>query len=260
MVVRKSGDKYADIQLPKTKSTVETDMSAYTFFFYGREKIGKTTLCAQFKDSLLLFLEPGGKAISAYQERVYDWEHFKKLIELFKVDKFFKTVVIDTADYMHKYCSQYVCDNLGIPHESKADWGYGWTEVKKEMESVLVPLFNTGKGIVFTSHWKENTVKERRSKDTSTEWVPTLSNQAQEVIRPMVDVWCYLGYEGKERYMYFRGTDLINCGYRSNDGFPAFPDKVSMGNSPIEAYNNLVAGFEGTYVEPIKPTKEKENK
>ena len=49
------------IKLPTKKSKIESDLSKYSILLYGKIKIGKTSLAAQFPDALFLMTEPGGK-------------------------------------------------------------------------------------------------------------------------------------------------------------------------------------------------------
>ena len=70
------------IKLPTKRTEIEKDLSKYTIFLYGREKIGKTTLAAQFPDALFLMFEPGAKSLEIFRIDINTWAEFLEAIKL----------------------------------------------------------------------------------------------------------------------------------------------------------------------------------
>ncbi len=228
------------MQLPTKRTEIEKDLSKYIIFLYGREKIGKTSLAAQFPDALFLMLEPGGKSLELYRNEINNWSEFLEVIKLIKASTKFKTIVIDTVDFAFKYCSDYMCKKLAIQHPSDEDWGKGWGMIRDEFALTMSTLGKLGRGIIFISHADEKEVK--RLKGEAVQISPTLPKQGRKVIEPMVDIWGYYGYEGNVRFLQIKGNEEVNAGCRLTQNFIDI-DKIWMGSSPSNAYENFIRAF-----------------
>lgn len=227
--------------LPKSPSTRANALQDLTMIWYGREKIGKTALAAQFPDAIFLMCEPGAKDLEVYQVPVTTWQDFLGYARQIKAEPRFKTVIIDTVDLAYQYCEHYVCQKLAIDHPSDEEWGKGWKAVKDEFTSAIVQLASCGKGVIFISHDKEMELKKRGG-DKQHRIVPTMSKGARSVIEPMVDVFAYLDYDGDERVMRIRGDDFITAGTRLGSRFVGV-EEIRLGRSPQEAYANFMKAW-----------------
>jgi len=231
------------IKLPTKKSEIERDLSRYTIFLYGREKIGKTSLAAQFPDAVFLMCEPGAKSLSIYRVDINSWTDFLEAVKLLKDSAQFKTVVIDTVDLAFKYCEDYMCKKLVIDHPSDEAFGKGYNLIRDEFHRCISTLEKIGRGVVLISHAKEQDVK--RLKGDSFSISPTLSKQGRSVIEPMVDIWGYYGYDGATRTLQIRGNEEVNAGCRLTQNFVGV-ETIPMGGSAEQAYANFIAAFETT--------------
>jgi hypothetical protein len=235
-----------DLVLPTEKSKPSIDPRDYSWLIYGKKKIGKTTLAAQFENALFLMCEPGGKALSIRQVSVRNWSEFRGYIDLAIKDKDTRTIVIDTADLCYAYCLEYVCDKLAIEHPADEGYGKGWNAVRKEFVSVINKLLHSGKGVVFISHSKDEEFKTRHS-DTFHKTVSSMPGQAKDVLEGLVDIWANYDYDGRRRVLIIGGSDEVDAGNRIEgrfhypDGSPI--DRIPMGGNPKEGYKNLIAAF-----------------
>ena len=232
------------VKLPKERSVRASSLQEHSILIYGREKIGKTTLAAEFPDAFFLMCEPGGKDLEIFQAPISDWSDFLGYLRALEKSKRFQTVVVDTADLAYKLCEQYCCRKLGIDHPSEEDWGKGWGAVRDEFTSAMVRLQNSGRGLLLLSHERE---KEFKRKDGSkTHRIgPSMPNGATTVLEPMVDIFAHYDYEGKKRVLTIRGDDFITAGTRLTTHFVGV-EEVRLGNSPEEAYAAFVAAYETT--------------
>ncbi len=241
------------VQLPIRKTEVEKDLAKYTMFLYGREKIGKTTLAAQFPDALFLMCEPGARSLEIYRINVNNWVDFVDSIKLLKTSPKFKTIIIDTVDLAFKYCTDYVCKKLAIQHPSEGEWGMAYGMIRDEFVLQLSTLAKMGRGVIFLSHAQEAGIKKLKGEAYSIS--PTLSKSGRNVIEPMVDIWGYYGYEGTKRYLQIEGNEEVNAGCRLTQNFVGI-STISMGSSSAEAYKNFIAAFnttsKGGIVQPRK--------
>lgn len=234
------------LSLPTEPTTPVNELGRYSMLLYGLEKIGKTSLAAQFPDAFFLLCEPGGKALSIYGREVKTWADFKGYLSLLdKSPGKFKTVVVDTVDIAFKLCEEYMLRKMGITHESDEEWGKGWSLVRNEFALSMARIINGPRGVVFISHATEKKLK-RRDGRSSDRIVPTMPSQARAVLEPMVDIWSYYQYDdGGKRILTIRGDDFIAAGHRCKGHFVGV-SQINMGNSAEEGYNNYVAAFDKT--------------
>jgi len=234
------------LRLPEDKSLPQDSLSAYSILIFGKKKIGKTTLAAQFPDVLFLMCEPGGRALSIRQVQVRNWGEFEGYVALAIKDKKTKTIVVDTTDFAYEYCFQYVCEQMAIEHPSDESFGKGWSGVRKEFTAVIGDLLHSNKGIIFISHSKDTEFKTRRNESFS-KVVSSMPGQAKDVLEGLVDIWACYDYDGRRRVLIIGGNDEVDAGHRVERRFK-YPngepiEVIPMGRSPKEAYRNFVQAF-----------------
>lgn len=245
----------AEYKLPTSPSVPIQILGGYTMLIYGAKKIGKTSLCSRFPNALFLMFEPGGKALSLYQEPMTSWKKFTRFVELLKKDNKFQTVVIDTADYAYEDCLTETCAELGIEHPSDAGWGKGWNAVKKAFGAQIRTLLKSGKGVIFISHQREEEIEERSGRKYNRK-SNTLPGQARELLEGLVDIWANYDYDGKKRKLTILGDDFTDAGHRIESKFKYTNGdrirKIDMGNSADEAYQNFMNAFNNKSIKPIE--------
>jgi len=260
-IIKRAGDKVIApmaVTLPTEKSKPVTDLGGYSILFYGRKKIGKTTMCQHFPSTFFLMFEPGAKKLALWQKPVRSWNEFRQYVKLIVATERFKTVVVDPVDIAYDMCMAYVCTKLNIIHPSEADWGRGWSAVKKEFMGEMNKLLNSGKGIIFISHEREETIEERGKKPYQRR-TNTMSGQAREAIEGVVDVWACYDYLANKRYLTILGDDFTDAGHRLNEEpGPRFlyTDRtpirmIPMGKSSKEAYENFLKAFNNQLVREV---------
>lgn len=239
------------LRLPDAPSTPSDALDDYSMLLFGEKKIGKTTLASMFEKPLFLMTEPGGKSLPIYQMPITDWMQMKTAVTLLQRDPTkFRTIVVDTVDIAFKLCERYVCRNLGIDHPSDEDWGKGWSAVRDEFTSWAATLMNLGMGVILISHAADREIKTRSGMKYN-RVQPTMTGMARDVIEGMVDIWAYYDYVGSRRTLTIRGDEHIAAGHRLQNHFRYQNQEVltiDMGVTPQEAYRNLVAAFNNTYV------------
>lgn len=239
------------IALPRSRNVPSKNFHDYVVCIFGEKSVGKTSLCAQFPNALVEQWEKGRLHLPIYQipqkgEPALTWPRHLKYMDLL-LESEFKTVIQDTIDRCYESCILHYCKERGFKHPNDAnDYGKTWQESRQYFADSMELFNQAGKRLVFTSHakLKEITTKTGRVYEMV---VPTCSNQAWEYLKEVADFMIYYGYHGSERSFTIRGSDscAAACGpdnvFLDPDGnqlveFPA-------GNSPKEAYDNLLAGF-----------------
>ncbi len=244
--LKKSSKSEIELTLPASKSEPLSDLQDYSILIFGKKKIGKTTLAAQFDEALFLMCEPGGRALSIRQVQVRDWKEFRGYVELAIKDNATRTIVIDTTDFAYEFCMAYVCEQMVIDHPSDETYGKGWNAVRKEFTKVVNMLLHSGKGVVFISHSKDEEFKTRKNESLS-KVVSSMPGQAKDVLEGLVDIWVNYDYDGKRRVLVIGGNDGIDAGHRIEGKFK-YPsgepmETIAMGRSPKEGYKNFVDAF-----------------
>ena len=281
MIKRKVGAKTGsgaqmarrDLALPTQKTQLPTDMSEYTAFIYGHQKIGKTSLTAEFPEALHFFFEPSGKDYELYAVEPETWADFKGYIELLKKAKAegelqFKTFVLDVVDLAYEKCLLHICGLQGLTYPPMNDFGRTWREIKDEFRNTMIDLARLG-GIVCVSHAKEVDI-ETRGGAKYTVVQPSAPKGCVEVLSKWADLTGY--YRSSEdggRELCITPTPEYEAGNRMESRFK-YKDgsqikAIPMGDSSKEAYENFLSAFRNELEAPkddgeaSEPTKNRLN-
>lgn len=212
--------------------------------WYGLEKIGKTTLAAQFPDPLFIMTEPGARFVKVKRLDVANWAGFRKAVrEVVQHQRGrWKTVVVDTVDNLYVHCRLFVCKKLGIEHPSEAEYGKAWDLLRHEFFTWIHLLSTVPCGLIFISHAK--TVEIRRRGGASFSRTTSTMGRAEDTVKPLVDIYAYYEYNDMgRRVLHVEGDELVSAGHRCVGHFQGVR-AIPMGRSPQEAYRNLVAAYE----------------
>jgi hypothetical protein len=134
---------------------------------YGPEGVGKSTLAGHVPEPVFLDTEGGTHHLDvARLDAVATWDEITAAVaQLGKADHPFKTLVIDTADWLEKRLAEHLCRKSS--KESIEDFGYGkgWVILAEEFARFLTSLDSlTARGmhVVFLAH---STVKKFEAPD-----------------------------------------------------------------------------------------------
>lgn len=257
----------AGFSLPTKKSLPQKDIGKLKWLIYGERKIGKTSFASCFPDALFLMFEPGGEGLEIYQEPVDSWAKFKAMVKLliekdeqgnFKNHKF-KTVILDTADYLYMLCRNSECQKLGIKHPNDAGFGKGSDLIFNELATWCNKLALSGLGLVILSHAQEKEFLERTG-GTFDKIIPTMPGQAWKYFGGLADGNVYYGYWGDTRLLTITGSDSVESGQRLKFQFWVKGKEgvervhsISAGANEDEAYANFVKAFNNEQEESGKP-------
>ncbi len=134
---------------------------------YGPEGVGKSTLAGQTPEPVFLDTEGGTHHLDVARfDAATTWDEINAAVaQLAKADHSFKTLVIDTADWLEKRLAEHLCRKSN--KESIEDFGYGkgWVILSEEFARFLHSLdalTDRGMHIVFLAH---STVKKFEAPD-----------------------------------------------------------------------------------------------
>ena len=201
---------------------VSRDLSGYITYIYGPSKIGKTTFGSQMPGALILAFEKGYNALpNVYAQDVTTWAQMKMVLRDLKkpnVKDMFHSIIVDTIDIAAAACEKYVISQAGVDTLNQIPYGQGWSRVKRQLEDTFRSVTQLGYAVLFISHDKDKTFK----REDGTEYnqiIPTLGNSYNEIIKNMVDIYCYAHIIIKQgipkRVLTLRSlNNTIDCGSR----------------------------------------------
>jgi len=242
------------VSLPTKPIEPPDKLTDYSICLFGEKGVGKTSLAAQFPDSLVFMWEPRRRNLRIKQvpgpdEEPLDWERFKAYLDkVLSQKKTIRTVVIDTVDRAYQCCQNTVCYNKGVKHPSDMnDYGATWYECRREFEDVMNRLLYNDILPIFISHCRLRPVVTRTGEDFDLVQ-PTCPDACWQYLKATCDFAFYYGYHGPERSITLRGNELVwsSCGvddhFLTPDG--NFLSEFPAGESAKEAYKNLTAAFD----------------
>lgn len=252
--------------LPKNERRNIEKIEKKVIWIYGLPFSGKTFFANKFPDPLMLNTDGNIKFVDApyirikdeiiqkgrmQPERKFAWEVFKDTVEeLEKKDNSFKTIVVDLLEDMYEHCRVFMCNQMGILHESD-DSFKAWDKVRSEFLNTMKRLVNLDyENIVFISH--EDTSKDimKKGGDKITAIKPNLQDKVANKIAGMVDIVARCIADGNVRNLSFKTSEVIFGGGRltvSTDEIPL--DYEAFTDLYQEANKNAVAILDGEEVQ-----------
>lgn len=222
------GDTYM-IELPKNQRRSIETVQKRVIWIYGRPFCGKTTFANQFPDPLMINTDGNIRYVDAPYIRIRDevvvqgrqtkktpaWVMFKDVVaELEKKQNSFRTIIVDLLEDVYEYCRLYMCEEMGISHESD-DSFRAWDKVRSEFLNTLKRLMALDyENIVLISH--EDTSKDitKKGGDKVTSIKPSLQDKVADKVSGMVDVVGRIVADGDVRTFSFKSNEVIFGGGR----------------------------------------------
>ena len=125
---------------------------------YGVQGLGKTTFGCTFESPILLRIEDGAAAIDVptFPQLVETYGQLCEAIQALHGEHAFKTLVVDSLDWIEPLLWAETCRRLGIDSIEKAGYGKGYVEADAEWRMVLGGFdslrLNRGMAIVCVAH------------------------------------------------------------------------------------------------------------
>jgi hypothetical protein len=165
---------------------------------YGPEGVGKTTLASQAPNPVFLDTEGGTDHLDVARLTAEKWEDILAIINQLATEPHeFRTLVIDTIDWLEKRLAEFVCRRAS--KESIEDFGYGKGHVivAEEMAKFLASLdvlLKRGMHIILLAH---STVKKFEMPDAAGSYDRfelKLSKQVAPLIKEWADLVLFCNY------------------------------------------------------------------
>ena len=180
--------------LPENKKINRDPSSQIKLWIYGEPTIGKTIFANKFPDVLFLNTDGNIKYIDSPVAPIIPskteepWEKFINTInELVTTEHSYKTVVIDLLEDVYQYCRAYYAKKLNIDHEADLGYGKGYDIIRNAFLIVLRTLVSSNLNIIFISHEKVTSIKDRIGREL-TRFQPAIPESIAGKVSGMVDI------------------------------------------------------------------------
>lgn len=223
-----------------------------SFLIYGKKRIGKSSLAAQFPGAIVFAFESASNRVKAHRVMCETWDKFLGYIQLIKKtpNHPYKIAVLDTGFEAYSRCKEYLCRKNGIEFTSDAkDHGGIWDKISAEFRRAHIELQSLGLQLIVVCH-EQLVEQETRAGQKFDMVAPKLSKQADDYYRACIENVVYYHHRDRQHWLTLRGSDYVFAGVVGDEDAPAFmtPDgekiyAVYAGESPREAFENLLAAF-----------------
>jgi len=192
---------------------------------YGDNGIGKSTLAASFPKPLVINLEDGvgGIDVDATERRTELAEVIGDVSWLIQNENPYRTIVIDTADWLEKLIFSEVAKKAGKTTVEEIGYGKGYELVEhnwRRLLNGLTMLWASGRHIIFVCHSKVAKYKNPDG-DSYDYHAPAMHDKGSEIVQQWCDevLFCHYrtltrtveeGY-GNKRAIAVGGTERFIC-------------------------------------------------
>ena len=167
---------------------------------YGPEGIGKSTLASQFPNPV--FIDTEGSTNHMDVARLPAPSSWAQLIEEVQYVKsnpdVCRTLVIDTADWAEKLCTEDVCAKKKVDGIEGIGYGKGYVYVKESFGGLLNQLndlLDRGINVVITAHAQMRKFEQPDELGAYDRWEMKLSKQVGPLVKEWADMILFCNYK-----------------------------------------------------------------
>ena len=167
---------------------------------YGPEGIGKSSFAAQFPQPVFIDTEGGTKRLNvARLPAPTSWAMLlDEVEEVRKGNVPCRTLVIDTADWAERLCTEAVCAKAKVKGIEDFGYGKGYTYLKEEFSRLLDALeevLNTGRHVVVLAHAAITKFEQPDAVGNYDRWTMKTSKQVAPLLREWCDMLLFANYK-----------------------------------------------------------------
>jgi len=177
---------------------------SHLVLIYGIDSVGKSTFGAQAPNPIFLGSEDGTNNldVARFPKSVSTWEQFMEaLAELAREKHEYKTLVIDSLDWIEPVLHKMICDRHGVLSIELASGGYGkgYTEALGEWHKFIraLSLLRDGKGmnVVLIAHSEVIKFNDPATQTEYDRFQLKLHKKASALFREYVDSVLFANFE-----------------------------------------------------------------
>lgn len=167
---------------------------------YGPEGIGKSTFASQFPDPVFIDTEGGTKRLNVSRLPAPDsWAMLLDEVSEVRCGNVpCRTLVIDTADWAERLCTEAVCARAKVGGIEDFGYGKGYTYLKEEFARLLDALedvLSTGRNVVVLAHAAITKFEQPDAVGNYDRWSMKTSKQVAPLLREWCDMLLFANYK-----------------------------------------------------------------
>jgi len=167
---------------------------------YGPEGVGKSTFASKFPDPLFIDTEDSTVRMDvARLPKPSSWTMVLQQIAYVKANpKICKTLVVDTADWAERLCSEHICSKSNV--KGIEDFGYGKGYVYLEEEfgrflNQLQDIIEIGINVVVTAHAEIKKIEQPEEIGGYDHWQLKLEKKTMPLLKEWADILLLANYK-----------------------------------------------------------------
>ena len=220
----------------KVERKLVKELEKQIILVYGRAKVGKSTLCSQFKKPIFLATEAGLNWLDVDRVICNNWKTFlNACADLASGGHEYQTIVIDTIDNLVTICGAYVCKENGINHPSELPHGKGWHLITTELKRTLIKLASLPFGLIMVSHSIKEEIETKVKKYNR--WTIDVSGKNKSIFLNMADIILFvdsrISKDGEEVRI-IRTKPSMN--WEAGDRSGLLPEELPLDYKELEKY------------------------
>jgi adenylate kinase family enzyme len=167
---------------------------------YGPEGVGKSTFASKFPEALFIDTEDSTVNMDVARfQKPSSWTMLLQQIAYVKANpKICKTLVIDTADWAERLCSEHICSKSNV--KGIEDFGYGKGYVYLEEEfgrflNQLQDIIELGINVVITAHAEIKKIEQPEEIGGYDHWQMKLEKKTMPLLKEWADILLLANYK-----------------------------------------------------------------
>lgn len=165
---------------------------------YGPSGIGKTTLAAQAPKPVFIDTEDSSMQLNVSRyPKPQNWEELLDMaMSVCETD--YQTLIIDTADWAEKYCSQHICKKAGKTGIEDFGYGKGYAYLEEEFKKLLDTLdvvISNGINVILVAHAMMRKFEQPDELGAYDRWELKLSKKVSPLVKEWSDALLFCNYK-----------------------------------------------------------------
>jgi hypothetical protein len=167
---------------------------------YGPEGIGKSTFASHWPRPLFVDIENGTMRLDVDRVQPQSWAAVSQLVSEFGRDsQGYKTLVIDTADWLEKMAAEAVCAAHGQKGIEAFGYGKGFTYLAEEwrrfLDVIAAMQVKNGMNVLFLAHACMRKFEQPDEAGAYDRWEMKLTKQVAPAMKEWADLVLFLNYK-----------------------------------------------------------------
>lgn len=167
---------------------------------YGPEGVGKSTFASKFPDPLFIDTEDSTVNMDVARfPKPSSWTMLLQQIAYVKANPTIcKTLIVDTADWAERLCSEHICSKAGLKGIEDFGWGKGYTYLEEEFGRLLNQLqeiIEIGINVVVTAHAEIKKIEQPEEIGGYDHWQMKLEKKTMPLLKEWADILLLANYK-----------------------------------------------------------------